>query len=71
MIITLGRQCLFYVPLVLILPRVFGLNGFAFAQPIADILTTIIAVLLSLSLFKHLRTLTDGQTQPVPENPAD
>ena len=71
MIITLGRQCLFYVPLVLILPRVFGLNGFAFAQPVADILTTIIAVLLSLSLFKHLRTLTDGQAQPAPENPAD
>ncbi|MCE5344425.1 MAG: MATE family efflux transporter [Eubacteriales bacterium] len=62
MIITLGRQCLLYVPLVLTLPKIFGLYGFAFAQPIADILTTVIAVLLSLSLFRHIRSLSDAES---------
>ncbi|MDR1531613.1 MAG: MATE family efflux transporter [Clostridiales bacterium] len=54
MIITLGRQCLFYIPLLFTLPRIFGLNGFVFAQPVADILTTIIAVLLSVNFLKHM-----------------
>ena len=41
MIITLGRQFLFYLPLLYTLPRIFGLGGYVFAQPIADILTTV------------------------------
>ena len=55
MLITLGRQLIFYVPLLLILPDRFGLTGFAFAQPVADILVTFLAVILSVSLFRHLR----------------
>ncbi len=57
MIITLGRQCLFYIPLLYTLPRHFGLQGFVFAQPVADILTTLIAVLMSLSFFRHIHAL--------------
>ena len=63
MIITLGRQFLFYLPLLYTLPRIFGLGGYVFAQPIADILTTVIAIILSVSLFKHVRGLGgDGPT---------
>ncbi len=57
MIITLGRQCLFYIPLLFTLPRMFGMTGFVIAQPVADILTTAIAVILSISLLKHIRKL--------------
>lgn len=55
MIITLGRQLLFYIPLLYLLNYTFGFSGFIWAQPIADILTTIIAIVLGLSLFKILR----------------
>lgn len=55
MLITLGRQLLFYVPLLMVLPKLYGLKGFAYAQPTADILVTILAVVLSVSLFRHLR----------------
>ena len=34
--------------------RALGL-GFAFAQPVADVLTTVIAAALFVSLFRHLR----------------
>jgi Na+-driven multidrug efflux pump len=57
MVITLGRQFLFYIPLLYTLPKYFGVQGFVFAQPIADILTTIIAVILSVSLFKQARVM--------------
>ena len=43
------------VALLMLLPKWFGIRGFAFAQPVADILTTVIAAALFLSLFRHLR----------------
>jgi putative MATE family efflux protein len=54
-LITLGRQCIFYIPLLLILNHFFQFSGFIYAQPIADILTTVIALLLSVSLFKTMK----------------
>jgi putative MATE family efflux protein len=55
MIITLGRQLLFYVPLLYLLNHLFGFSGFVWAQPAADILTTGIALVLSRSLFRIMR----------------
>jgi putative MATE family efflux protein len=55
MVITMGRQLLFYVPLLYLLNYLFGFTGFIWAQPAADILTTGIAVLLSRPLFKIMR----------------
>lgn len=37
--ISMGRQGFFFLPLVLLLPKFFGLNGILLAQPIADLLT--------------------------------
>ena len=54
-IITMGRQLLFYLPLMLILNRFFGFDGFIWAQPFADILTTGIAVVLGSSILKQMR----------------
>jgi putative MATE family efflux protein len=55
MIITLGRQLLFYVPLLYILNYLFSFNGFIWAQPAADILTAGIAIVLSRPLFRIMR----------------
>jgi putative MATE family efflux protein len=56
MIVTLGRQLIFYLHLLLILSGVFGLDGFIWAQPGSDILTTAIAAILGVSLLKALRS---------------
>jgi putative MATE family efflux protein len=55
MIITLGRQLLFYIPLLYLLNHLFAFNGFIWAQPAADILTTGIALILSRPLFRIMR----------------
>ena len=39
------RQGLFYIPFILILPQFWGVAGIYFAQPAADILTTLVCVL--------------------------
>ncbi|GBU24399.1 multi antimicrobial extrusion protein [Fibrobacteria bacterium R8-3-H12] len=55
MVITMGRQLLFFLPLLYLLNYIFGFNGFIWAQPSADILTTGIAVILSRPLFRLMR----------------
>jgi multidrug efflux pump len=55
MVITMGRQLLFFMPLLYLLNYFFGFRGFLWAQPGADILTTGIAVILSRPLFRFMR----------------
>ena len=61
-IITLGRQLLFYLPLLYLLNYLFGFDGFAWSQPAADVLTTGIAVVLGFSLLKLMRGAGDSAT---------
>jgi putative MATE family efflux protein len=53
-VINLGRQFLVYLPLLFILNHFFGFTGFIYTQPIADLITSVVAVLFSISLFKNL-----------------
>lgn len=44
--LSLIRQCLFYLPFILLLPGWIGIRGIYLAQPAADILTLIVCILL-------------------------
>lgn len=54
MLLSLLRQVILLIPFILILPRVFGLglNGVWIAQPLSDLIATIITGII---LFKHMR----------------
>ena len=43
--LSMIRQGLFYVPFILILPKLLGVTGIYFAQPAADVLTILICIL--------------------------
>lgn len=47
------RQGLFYIPFVIILPKLFGVMGIYLSQPIADVMTIVIC-LLSIHSMKHI-----------------
>ncbi len=47
------RQGICFIPVILILPRVWGLNGVLYAQPIADVLSAVITVFMALHLYKE------------------
>ena len=51
--LSMIRQGLLYVPAILILPRLLGIRGIYFAQPLADVFTIVICV-LSISKMKHI-----------------
>lgn len=44
--LSLIRQCLFYIPFILVLPKMLGVTGIYFTQPAADILTIIVCLFL-------------------------
>ena len=48
------RQGICFIPVVLILPAVWGLNGILYAQPIADVLSALITVFMAIPLHKNL-----------------
>ncbi len=50
------RQGICFIPVILILPAIVGLNGILYAQSIADILSVIITVIMAISLHKKLDT---------------
>ena len=52
--LSLVRQCLFYVPFILTLPRIMGINGIYFSQPAADILTILVCVALIKPMKKEI-----------------
>lgn len=49
------RQGICLVPVILILPLLWGLNGILYAQPAADVLSFIITILMAFRLHKELR----------------
>lgn len=50
------RQGICFVPVILILPAVFGISGILYAQPAADVISTVIAVFMAIQLHRELTT---------------
>ena len=59
------RQGICFLPVILILPNLFGLNGILFAQPVADVFASIITVFMALHLH---RTLSSEKTAMLSQN---
>ncbi|SCZ08387.1 MATE family efflux transporter [Alkaliphilus peptidifermentans] len=57
LILSMSRQILFLIPLVLILPMYFNLDGIWYAFPLADILSTVVTMVF---MSKELRILTNS-----------
>jgi putative MATE family efflux protein len=55
LLLSLGRQGIFLVPAILILPSLMGLDGVIFSQPIADLMVVILTFILSIKLKNNLK----------------
>ena len=51
------RQGICFIPVILFLPMVWGLNGILYAQPIADVLSAVITVFMAIPLHKKLNEM--------------
>ncbi|NLG04507.1 MAG: MATE family efflux transporter, partial [Clostridia bacterium] len=56
-ILSIGRQGLFFVPLILILPNLFGIHGMIWTQPAADAITIILTAIFAIGENRELNRL--------------
>ena len=53
-LLAMARRGLFLIPLLLILPRHWGIDGLIFCQPLADVAAITLSFLVVRLFFKHL-----------------
>ena len=57
-----SRQGICFIPAILLLPTVWGLNGLVYAAPIADIPSAILTAFMAVPLHKRLNTMRKPET---------
>ena len=63
LILTICRQGLIFIPLIVILNQVVGLNGVIYAQAVADYCSIVIALLICFGIFRGLEQ-REGEGKP-------
>lgn len=61
-VMAMARQGIFYIPIVILLPRLLGFVGVMIAQPICDICASLLAIPLSRSFLNKLKSLEDSES---------
>ena len=59
-----GRQGICFVPVILLLPMVWGMNGILYAQPIADIISVVITLFMAIHLHKEI-SIAESRTKTI------
>lgn len=54
MFVSLTRQIIFFLPALVVLPMIFGIDGVLYVGPIADLLSAIVAALMVAGEFKDM-----------------
>lgn len=63
-ILNIGRQGIFFIPVILTLPLIFGLDGIIYSQAAADLLSSIVTVFFAFKIQKELNELNNKVTAP-------
>lgn len=62
LVLSMTRQVIFLIPLVLILPHFFGLNGILYAGPAADGIAFLVTVSLIMLEMKKMKGMEQKQS---------
>lgn len=60
LLLSIIRQGVIYMPALFLLNKYIGFQGFIYAQPLSDIGSVVIALILLIGVFKALETNTEG-----------
>jgi len=53
--LSLARQGIYFIPIVMVMPKMFGLTGLLLSQPAADFLTIVTVAVLSVFLLREIK----------------
>lgn len=59
-VVSLARDIIFFVPLVIILPKFMGIKGILWSAPIADAIGIVVTMILLIIFFKNLNKETES-----------
>ena len=62
-VLSLSRQGFFLIPLLIVLPLIFGLDGALYSGPVADFLAGALSLFLVVRNFRHLSVLQARQQE--------
>lgn len=68
-IIACARQGLCLIPVLMVLPALFGINGLLASQPTADILSVILSLLIVRGVLNELASMPDRTDAPTAKAP--
>lgn len=54
LIVNLSRQGLLFIPLMFLFEKLFGMNGLVWTQPVVDVLSLLLAILLFVSQYRKM-----------------
>ena len=63
LLVSLSRQGLFLIPLLIILPKFFGIDGILYASPISDAMAFTMSVSMVLLSFRRLSSLAPPESE--------
>ena len=67
-LLSIGRQGLFFIPAIIVLPRLFGLHGVEMAQAVADVCTFLLSIPFAVWITRKLgRMASEQDAQQSPE----
>jgi putative MATE family efflux protein len=69
-IAAISRQGLFFLPAVMILPRMFGILGIQISQPVSDIFAFLITLIMGINVIKELKILQKDQERNKEKKPS-
>ena len=59
--LSLTRQIIYLLPLIIVLPMIWGIDGLVLAGPIADVLAFITAIIMALVQIRQINRLQSGE----------
>jgi len=54
-ILNICRQGIMFIPVILLLPTVLGLNGVMYSQAVADLLTVLVTIYFAVKVHRRLK----------------
>ncbi len=63
-LLSIARQGLFFIPLIIALPPLMGLLGVQLAQPISDVFSFILALPFGIKMLRDLKLRSESQPSP-------
>lgn len=58
--LSLTRQIIFFIPILLVMPLFFGIDGILYTGPIADLMSAAVAVLMALYEFNVMKKMSEN-----------